>query len=92
MVDESGHNNPRDVIPEIFVRLEEKVVDISRNMALMAVLWNKFGTFGEVGSYKSKVGSNEKLEDSEDPKNESKNIMRKNSQVPISSLLLIDSF
>jgi hypothetical protein len=35
---------------------------------LMVVLPKKFGPFWEVGGSKSKYGSDEKLEDSEDPK------------------------
>jgi hypothetical protein len=37
MVDESVHNNPRDPVEERFARLEEKFIDISRNMALLMV-------------------------------------------------------
>jgi hypothetical protein len=48
MADESVHNNPRDPIEEIFMRLEEKVVGISHNMALITVaLEIKVGSFGE---------------------------------------------
>jgi hypothetical protein len=35
MVDEYIHNNPQDVVEEIFVRLEENFLDISHNMALI---------------------------------------------------------
>jgi hypothetical protein len=73
MVDESIHNNPWDAVEERFVRLEEKVVDISCNMALLMVaLVNKFGPFGEVGGSNSEVGLDEKLGDSEDPEKELK--------------------
>jgi hypothetical protein len=45
MVDESIHNNPQDPVEEIFVRLEEKVIDISHNMTLLMVaLANKYQT------------------------------------------------
>jgi hypothetical protein len=35
MEDESGHKNPWDAIEERFLRLEEKFIDISHNMALL---------------------------------------------------------
>jgi hypothetical protein len=61
MVDEFFHNNPRDALEKRFSRLEEKVFDISRNMALLVVaLANKFRPFKEVGGSNSKVGSDEK--------------------------------
>jgi hypothetical protein len=51
------------------VRLEEKFVDISCNMALLMVaLMNKFGPFREV----SKVVLDEKMGDSEDLEKELK--------------------
>jgi hypothetical protein len=51
------------------VRLEEEVVDISHKMTLiMETLVNKFIPFEDVGGSNSEVGSDEKLEDSEDPK------------------------
>jgi hypothetical protein len=50
MADEYVHNNPQDLAEEIFERLEEKVVDISCNMALlMVVLARKIIIFGDVG-------------------------------------------
>jgi hypothetical protein len=50
MVDESIHNNPVDPIEEIFVRLEDQVIDISHNMALlMASIANLLKLFGEFG-------------------------------------------
>jgi hypothetical protein len=56
MVDESSHNNPWDEVEERFSKLEEQVIDISCNMALLMVaLENKFGPFGEVGGSNSKL-------------------------------------
>jgi len=73
MVDESIHNNPWDATEERFMKIEEKVVDISSNMALlMEALSNKFETFEEVGSSKLEVGLDEKSIDGEDPKKDSK--------------------
>jgi hypothetical protein len=78
MADESSHNNPQDAAEERFVRLEEQVVDISRNMALlMEAVDNKFRPFREVGSSNSEVVSDEKLGDSEDPKKELKKDLEK---------------
>jgi hypothetical protein len=69
MVDESSHNNPQDIAKEKFLRSEEQVIDISRNMALlMGALANTFGPFEEVSGSNSKVGFDKKLGDSEDPK------------------------
>jgi hypothetical protein len=57
MIDEPIYNNPLDAAEDIFVRLEEKFVDISHNISLlMAALANKFESFKEFG------GSNSKLE------------------------------
>jgi hypothetical protein len=54
MKDESSHNNPQDVAEERFTRIEEKVVHISHNMALLLeTIENKFGAFGEVGGSNS---------------------------------------
>jgi hypothetical protein len=51
-------------VEEICVRLEEKVVDISHNMALlMSSLANKFGTLREVSGSNLVVESHEKLGD-----------------------------
>jgi hypothetical protein len=73
VIQQSVHYNPPDAVEEIFARLEEQVIDISHNMALLMVaLENKFRPFGEVGGSNSEVGSNEKLGDSEDPENELK--------------------
>jgi hypothetical protein len=59
-----------DVAEKRFARLEEKVIDISRNMALLMVaLENKFEPFREVGGSNSDVGLEEKMGDSEYPKN-----------------------
>jgi hypothetical protein len=58
MVDEFVHNNPRDPPEERFSRLEEKVDEISRNMALlMEALENKPGPFEVVGGSNSEIGS-----------------------------------
>jgi hypothetical protein len=47
MVNEFVHNNPQDPMEERFVRLEEKVFDISYNMTLlMEAMENKFRSFG----------------------------------------------
>jgi hypothetical protein len=68
MVDGYSHNNPLDATKKRFVKLEEKFVDISCNMALvMVALENNFGTFGEIGIYNLEVGSDEKPRDSKDP-------------------------
>jgi hypothetical protein len=73
MEDEFINKNPRYVVEDIFVRLEEKFTDISRKMALiMAALVNMFGPFGEVGGSNLEVGSDEKLGDIEDLGKESK--------------------
>jgi len=41
--------------------LEEKITDISHNMALlMASLANNFGPFGDVGGFNLEFGSDEK--------------------------------
>jgi hypothetical protein len=57
---------------ERFVRLEEKVIDISRNMSLLMVaLARKLGPFREVGGSNSEIGSDEKSRDNEDPEKES---------------------
>jgi hypothetical protein len=54
MVDEFVHNNPQDAAKERFLRLEEQVVDISHNMAiLMEAPTNKFRPFQEVGGSNS---------------------------------------
>jgi hypothetical protein len=54
MVNESSDNNTRDEEDEIFTKIEEKVSNISCNMALlMTTLANKFGPFGEVGDSNS---------------------------------------
>jgi hypothetical protein len=45
------------------MRLEEKITDISSNMALA----NKFRTFREVGGSKSEVELDGKTRDNEDP-------------------------
>jgi hypothetical protein len=58
--------------------MEAQVTDISHNMAiLMAALENKFGPFREFGSSNSKVGSDEKYGDNEDPKKELKKELEK---------------
>jgi hypothetical protein len=68
MVDESSHHNHQDASKAIFVRLEEKVTNISCNMVLLMVaLANKFGPFKEVGGSKLEVELDENLGDSEDP-------------------------
>jgi hypothetical protein len=73
MENESTHNNSQDVVENRFLRLEEQVVDISRNMALlMKALANKFGPFEEVGGSNLEVRSNEKIGDSEDLEKESR--------------------
>jgi len=68
MEDDFVHNNPRDGTKERFARLEEQVVNISCNMALvMESLANDFSPFEEVVGSNLEVGSNENLGDSEDP-------------------------
>jgi hypothetical protein len=53
--------------------MEEKVIDISCNMAfLMVALVNKFGPFRDVGNSNSEVGLGEKLRDNKDPKKDSR--------------------
>jgi hypothetical protein len=55
--------------------LEEKVVDISHNMSLfMVALEINLKPFKEVGGSKSKIGSDGKLGDNEDPKKESQKV------------------
>jgi len=50
MTEESVHNNPRDPTKERFMRLEEKVANISHNMSLlMEALEIKLIPFVEVG-------------------------------------------
>jgi len=54
------------------VRVEEKVVDIYHNMSLlMEALASKLGLFEEFGGSNSKIASDKKLGDSEDPEKES---------------------
>jgi hypothetical protein len=68
------------------LKLEEQVIDISHNMALLMVaLENKFGPFGEVGGSNSEVGLDEKLGDNEDPEKESKKELEK--EQPSSSVI-----
>jgi hypothetical protein len=68
--------------------MEEQVVDISRNMALLlADLANKFGTFREVGGSNSKNRFDEKGRDSETNKRSRENILKKNNQVLVPSLI-----
>jgi predicted neutral ceramidase superfamily lipid hydrolase len=68
MVDDSIHKNTQDTSEESFLRIEEKVVDISHNMSLlMVVITNNFGPFREVGGSNLKYVSYEKLRDSEGP-------------------------
>jgi hypothetical protein len=58
MADEFGHNNPRDLIEERFVRLEEKFIEISHNVPLLMVaLVRKIKPFEEVGGLNSNIGS-----------------------------------
>jgi hypothetical protein len=72
MDDEYVHNNPRDLMEERFVRLEEKVANISCNMSLlMAALVRNLGLFKEVGGLNSKIRSDGKSRDNKDPENES---------------------
>jgi hypothetical protein len=73
MVDEFVHNNPQDLVEEIFVRLEEKVTDISHNMSLLMVaLASNLRPFREVGGSNSEIISEGKLRDNEDPEKESR--------------------
>jgi len=66
-VDESFQNNSQDLVEERFTRLEEKFVDISRNMVvLMATLAINLGLFGEVRGSNSIIRSEEKSRDNED--------------------------
>jgi hypothetical protein len=72
MADEFVHNNPQDLPEEIFESLEAHVVDINRNMnLLMEALENKLESLEEVGGSNSKIRSEGKLGDSEDPEKES---------------------
>jgi hypothetical protein len=88
MVDESIHKNPPNIVEEKFLRLEEKVVNISRNMAfLMESLAKKFGPFREVVVSNSEGGSDEKLGDSEDPKKDSRKELEKEKPISMTSLL-----
>jgi hypothetical protein len=69
MANETSHNNLWDEVEEIFLKMEEKVIDFSCNMALLMVdLDNNLGPLGEVGGSNSEVGSNKKSRDNEDPK------------------------
>jgi hypothetical protein len=66
--------------------MEEKVIDISCNMAfLMVALLNKFGPFRDVGNSNSEVGLGEKLRDNKDPKKEPKKEQEK--EKPSSSVI-----
>jgi hypothetical protein len=72
MVDESAHNNPRYPQEERFQRLEEKIVDMCRNMPLLMVyLARNLRPFREVGGLNSKIGLDEKPWDNKDLENES---------------------
>jgi hypothetical protein len=63
MVDGYVHNNPQYPIEERFMRLEEKVTNISCNMFLLMVdLASKLGPFGEVGGSNLEMGSEGKSE------------------------------
>jgi hypothetical protein len=69
-------------------KLEEQVVDISCNMALLMVnLMNKFIPFWEVVGSNSEIGLDEKPRYNEDPEKESKKILRKRNHVSVPSLL-----
>jgi hypothetical protein len=86
MVDEFFHKNPPDLPKEIFVRLEKKIDDISRNMTLcMVALSNNIIPFAEVGGFNSKIVSKEKLRDNEDQEKELRKELEK--EKPISSLI-----
>jgi hypothetical protein len=77
MEDDFVHKNPWDGMEERFSRLEEKVVDISHNMALiMASLENNFIPFEEVGFSRLEVRSEEKPIDSENLEKEMKKRVR----------------
>jgi hypothetical protein len=73
MAYDSFHNNPQDLPEEIFVRLEEQFVDISRNIScLLEAIESKLGPLGEDGVSNSKIGSKGRLGDNEYPEKESK--------------------
>jgi hypothetical protein len=73
------------------VRLEEQVVDITRNMTLLMVaLTNKLGLFREVGSSKLEIRSEGKPRDNEDPKKESRKELEK--EQPSSSVVTLAQF
>jgi hypothetical protein len=66
MADKFVHNIPQDPTKDIFVRLEEKVIDTSHNMSfLMVDLESKLKLFREVGGLNLEIGSNRKSGDNE---------------------------
>jgi hypothetical protein len=84
MVDESVHNNPRDPTEERFVRLEEKVTDISHNMSLLMVaLASKLRPFREVGGSNSEIRSDGKSGIMKTQKRSHGKNPRKRVQVPV---------
>jgi hypothetical protein len=86
MEDEYVHDNPQDPAEERFVRLEEKVTNISRNMALLiTTLSNNLGPFREAKGSNLEISSEGKLGDNEDPKKESRKDPEK--EKPISSAI-----
>jgi hypothetical protein len=61
------HKNHQDPKKEIFVRIEEKFIDISCNMVvLMATLATNLRKFREVGGSNSDIGSEGKPRENED--------------------------
>jgi hypothetical protein len=78
MVDKFVHNNPQDPTKERFARLKEQVTNISRNMSLlMAALASKLEPYEEAGGSNSKIGSEGKSGDNEDPEKESRKGLEK---------------
>jgi hypothetical protein len=58
MADKFVHNNPRNPMEERFLKLEEKFVDVSRNMALlMEALASNLEPFEDVGGSNSEIES-----------------------------------
>jgi len=78
MVDNYIHKNPRDAVEERFFRMENKVVHISRNMALVTVvLTNKFRYFAKVSRSNSEGRSKWKFGYSEDLEKDSRKELEK---------------
>jgi len=55
-VDESIHNNPQDIEEERFARMEDQVIDISRNMSLLIEdISRNIKPFGDIGGCNSEI-------------------------------------